>query len=154
MARFFRRGVSKILFLPAVTIDDPTRVEVDAGTPLTPFIAEVSGFQLSNSPIPVPNLEDTFTPQIDGEDTVADSSFTLNDDIDDDALRTALPKGTAGFVLLLPYGDTPGKRMEVWPVKVTGFNDAWTTGSEPAQATVSFAVTDVPNQNAEVPASA
>jgi hypothetical protein len=154
MARFFRRGVSKVYFLPACAdLAEPTRVEITAGEALTPSIASVQGFQLSNSPIPVPNLEDTFTSQIDGEDTVQDSGFTFNDDTDVDDLRVALPKGTAGFILLLPYGDVATKRAEVWPVKVTGYNDVWSVGNDPAQAAVTFAVTSVPEQNAVVPAA-
>lgn len=153
MARFFRRGVSKIRFLPAVAATSPTRAEITAGTDLTAFIADIQGFQLTNSPIPVPNLNETFTGQIDGEDTVQDSGFTLNDDDDTDDVRTALPKGTAGYILLMPYGDTPTKRCEVWPVKVTGFNDAWSVGNDPAQAAVQFAITSTPTQDAVVPAA-
>lgn len=151
--KFFRRGVSLIDFLPAVADPSaPTDTEISAGTPLTPAIASISGFQLTNTPIPVPNLADTFTSQIDGEDTVADSSLTLNDDDTDDTIRTALAKGTAGFLLLRPYGAGAGKRAEVWPVKVTGFNDVWTVDNSPAQAVVGFAITGVPVQDATVAA--
>lgn len=151
MARFFRRGVSKILFLPAVAGSSPTRPEIVAGTNLTPYIADISGFQLSNSPIPVPNLQDTFTGQIDGEDTVQDSSFTLNDDNSSVVVRSAQAKGTAGFIVLMPYGDVAAKRCEVWPVKVTGFNDSWSVGNDPAQAMVSYAITSTPVQNGVIP---
>lgn len=155
MARFFRRGVSKIHFLPAVAdLAAPTRAEITAGTSLTPYVNAIQGFQLSNSPIPVRNMEDVFTPQIDGEDTVQDSGFTLNDDTTDDAIRTLLPKGTAGYILLLPYGDVATKRCEVWPVKVTGYNDIWSADNDPAQSAVTFAITDVPEQDGVIPALA
>lgn len=153
MARFFRRGISKIYFLPSVAdLDSPTRLEITAGVNLSPFVNAINGFQLNNSPIPTPNLEDQFTSQIDGEDTVADSSLVFNDDDTDDDVRTALAKGTAGYVLLMPYGDVSGKRAEVWPAKSTGFNDEWTTDNSPARAQAGFAVTAVPEQNAVVPA--
>ena len=154
MARFFRRGVSKVRFLPAVAGASPTRAEITAGEDLTPWIADIQGFNLTNSPIAVPDLENTFTSQIDGEDTVSDSGFTLNDDTEVDDVRTALPKGTEGYILLLPYGDVPTKRAEVWPVKVTGYNDIWSVGNDPAQAALSFAVTSVPNQDVTIPAAA
>jgi hypothetical protein len=154
MARFFRRGVSKVHFLPDVAdLDSPSRAEISAGVDLSTAIAEINGFQLSNSPIPTPNLADRFTSQIDGEDTVADSSFTVHDDDTNSDIRDALAKGTEGYILLLPYGDTPTKRCEVWPVKVTGFNDEYTTGNNPAQAMVGFAITATPEQNAVVPAA-
>ena len=152
MAKFFRRGVSLIKFLPAVAnLAAPTSIEISAGTPLTPDVSAIAGFQLSNSPIPTPNLAEVFTPQIEGEDTVADSSLTFNDDDTSETIRDALAKGTSGFILLQPYGATAGKRAEVWPVKVLGFNDEWTTDNTSAKAVAGFAVTATPAQEAVNP---
>lgn len=152
MAKFFRRGVSLIRFLPAVANPAaPTSGEISAGTNLTPSIGGISGFQLSNAPILVPDLATVFTPQINGEDTVADSSLTLNDDDTSSTIRTALAKGTSGFILLQPYGATAAKRCEVWPVKVTGFNDEWSVDNTNAKSMVGFAITAVPTQNAVNP---
>src|SRR5687768_17359539 len=109
MAKFFRRGVSKIRWAPAVAGTSPTRPEITAGTDLSPDLNEINGFQLSNSPIPVQNLAEKFTPQIDGEDTVADSSLVFNDDDTTTTIRTAIAKGTAGFLIFMPYGDVPTK---------------------------------------------
>jgi hypothetical protein len=152
MAKFFRRGVSAIKFLPSVAGASPTRGEITAGTILTPQVADISGFQLSNQPIPVPDLSTVFTSQINGEDTVADSSITFNDDDASTTIRTALAKGTAGFVILFPYGDLVGKRLEKWPVVSTGVNDAWSVGNDPAQFVVGFAVTSTPVQSGTTPA--
>lgn len=152
MAKFFRRGVSAIKFLPAVAGSSPTRVEITAGTILTPQVNAISGFQLSNSPIPVPDLSTIFTPQINGEDTVADSTITFNDDDASSTIRTALAKGTTGFVILFPYGDTATKRLEKWPVVSTGVNDEWSVGNDPARFVVGFAITAVPVQNGVTPA--
>lgn len=152
MAKFFRRGVSLVRFLPAVANQAaPTSGEISAGTVLTAAISAINGFQMSNSPIPVPDLATVFTPQINGEDTVADSSFTLNDDDTTTTIRTALAKGTSGFILLQPYGATAAKRCEVWPVKVTGYNDEWSVDNTNAKSMVGFAVTAVPTQNAVNP---
>jgi len=149
MPKFFRRGKGLIDFVPAVVdVTAPTDTEIGAGTPLTPAVATITGFQLNNSPIPTPNLADKFTPQIEGEDTVADSSLTFNDDDTDHDIRTALEKGTSGFLVFRPYGALPGVRCEVWPVTVTGFNDEWTTDATSAKAVASFAVTAVPTQDA------
>lgn len=158
MANFFRRGKSKVRFLPAVAAyaagaGSPTRAEITAGTDLSAALTEMSGFQLSNSPIPTPNLADTFTFQITGEDTVADSVVTFLDDDAAATVRTALAKGTAGFILLMPYGDVATKRCEVWPVKSAGVNDEWTVGNDPARFAVGLAITNVPNQNGTVPAA-
>lgn len=152
MANFFRRGKSKIIFAPAVAGVSPTRAEITAGTPLSLQVNSVDGFELTNSPIPTPNLNDQFTSQIDGEDTVANSALTFLDDDSASTVRTALAKGTAGYLLLLPYGDVPTKRCEVWKVKSTGTNDQWSIGNDPARFKVTFAVTAVPVQNGVIPA--
>lgn len=151
--KFFRRGVSEIFFLPSVaSVSAPTRAEITAGTELTPEVAAISGFQLTNTPIPTPNLADVFTPQITGEDTIADSSLTFNDDDTSTAVRSALAKGNAGYLLFMPYGDVTAKRAEVWPVVSTGYNDEWSVDNTPAKAMAGFAVTAVPTQDAVVPA--
>ena len=152
MAKFFRRGISKVHFCPAVAGASPTRPEITAGTPLSASIAEMGGWALSNSPIPTPNLDSRYTPQIPGEDTTPDSTFTMDDDDAASTIRTALAKGTNGFIILMPYGDVPTKRLEKWPVTVTGVNDTYSTDNTPARFIAGFAITGVPVQNGTVPA--
>jgi hypothetical protein len=153
VARYFRRGKSKILFLPAVANKAaPTRTEITAGTSLTPQTAEIADFQFANSPIATPDMDTTFTTSIPGEDTVGTPTITFYDDDAASTIRTALTKGAKGFILLMPYGDVPTKRAEVWPVESTGVNDEWSAGNDPARYAVAFAVTGAPTQNATVPA--
>lgn len=147
MAKFFRRGVSKVYFFASDPGASISQAEFGAATDLSPFVTEMSGWQLTNTPIRTPNLADTFTAQIDGEETVGDSTLTMLDENGSSAFRTALPKGTSGFIVLAPYGIAAGKRAEVWPVKSTGINDQYTVANEPARTVVSFAVTSVPRQN-------
>lgn len=151
MARFFRRGTSKVKFLPSVAGSSPTRPEITAGTDLSASVASISGFQLNNNPITTPDLNTNFDSQIDGPDGAGDSSLTFYDDNASSTIRTALAKGTAGYIVLFPYGDVATKRLEVWPVKSTGVNDEWTTDAQAAQFQVGFAVTAVPNQNGTTP---
>lgn len=151
--RFFRRGVSTITFAPAVAdATAPTRVEIDAATDLSEAVAAINGFQFENSPIATPNLASAFTPQIEGEDTASNSSLDLYDDQTDETIRTALAKGTDGFILLFPYGDVEASRMEVWPVKSLGVNDEWSLGNDAARTRVPFAVTSPPEQDVAIPA--
>ena len=152
--KFFRRGKSKIYFCPTIAAPatGPTAAELTAGIDLSPHVADVAGFQLTNSPISTPNLADQFTPQIDGEDTVADSSLTLYDDDTATTVRTALAKGTVGYVVMLPYGTTVAKRAEVWAAKTTGLNDEWSTDNVAARMVSGFAITAVPKQDAAIQA--
>ncbi len=152
MARFFRRGISKVRFLPAVAGASPTRAELNAGTDLSASIAAIGGFTLENAPIGTPDLSTNFDNQVDGPDTAGASSFTFYDDDTATAVRNALAKGTAGYIVLMPYGDVATKRCEVWPVKSTGVNDQWGLDAAAAQFIIGFAITSKPNQNGTIPA--
>lgn len=153
MARFFRRGVSEAVFAPAVaSLAAPTTAEITAGTDLSASIADLAGFMLENAPIATPDLSSTFDSQIDGPDTTSDSSLTFYDDDTATTIRDALAKGTDGFLILMPYGNTVGKRAEVWPVRSTGVNDEWDMGATAARFKVGFAVTSVPEQDGAITA--
>ena len=153
MAKFFRRGTSKMYFLPAVSnMAAPTTVEIAAGTDLSPFINGISGFQYTNTRIDTPVLSSSFNFQIDGPDTVGDSSIQCTDDSGGTTtVRTALPKGTSGFLMLAPYGAVATRRVEVWPAKSTGINDEWSLGNDPARFDIGFAITGVPTQTGVYP---
>jgi hypothetical protein len=152
VARFFRRGVSKIYWLPAVSnTAAPSSGEIAAGTDLSAQIAEIGGFKLSNDPIATPDLATTFDSQINGVDTTEESTLTFHDNDASATIRNLLAKGNAGFVMLAPYGTGTGKRAEVWPVKSTGFNDDWSMDAKSAQAMAGFAITSVPTQNSVLP---
>lgn len=152
MARYFRRGVSKVYFLPSVANKAaPTSGEISAGTDLTGSISDIGGFTYSNSPIDTPDLSSTYTTTIPGEDTTDTPELTFYDDNASTAVRTALAKGVAGFILRAPLGTGTGKRAEVWPVTSTGVNDEWSAGNDPARFAVQFAVTSVPTTAAVMP---
>lgn len=151
MARFFRRGTSKIFFLPVCVGTSPLRTEIAAGTDLSPFVNNISGFQLTNSPIATPDLAHAFTSQIGGEDTVANSALTVYDE-STSAVRAAINKGDVGFIILMPYGDIAAKRCEKWPVTCIGFNDEWSMGNDHANSLVGFACAEEPVQNGVIPA--
>lgn len=158
MQAFFRRGTSKISFLPTMPADPaaPTPTELDSGTDLSEAVQGIDGFQYSNTPIDRPNLAASFTPQIPGSDAAPSSSLTFSDDKVDDTIRTALAKDTTGALILLPYGmPASGEsiRVEVWPVTSTGYNDQWSMDDTPAAAMCAFAVTSPPEQNASLTAA-
>lgn len=154
--RFFRRGKSKIMVCPTVAGASPTSAEITGGTDISNSIASIAGFGITNSPIVTPDLGTAFNTQIEGEDTVADSSFGLYDDDgpEGEAIRLLLAKGTETCLVLMPYGNTPTKRCEVWRVRVTGLNDGWTLDATAAQMTASFAITKQPAQDGVIPAAA
>lgn len=152
---FFRRGYSKIFFLPAVAdTSAPTRAEITAGTDLSDAIQSVSGWSEQTTRISLPNLGSAKTFQLNGEITYPDSSLTLYDDKTTDAIRTTLAADTAGFIVLFPYGDVATERCEVWPVECDGPDDQFSIGNDAALVEYEFAVTSEPDRDAVVPAAA
>lgn len=152
MARFFRRGKSTVKFVPAIANKSaPTTPELAAGTDLTASLADIGGFGYNNAPIATPDFASSFTTSIPGEDTTDDSTLTFYDDDTATTIRTALAKGTTGFVVRMPYGQVTAKRAEVWPVTSTGVNDQWSAGNDAAQFQVGFAITGVPVLTAVLP---
>ena len=153
MGRFTRKGTSKVFFVAALaSTTAPSLAEINAGTDLGAAMAEMSGFTFSNSPIDTPDLANSFVPSITGEDKADNPTIQFYDDATSVAVRTALAKGSAGYVVLMPYGATATKRAEVWPVVSTGFNDMWTVGNEAAKASVQFAVSSAPKQGSTLAA--
>lgn len=159
--RFFRRGISKAFFVPTITnINAPTVAEVGAGDEMTEEIAELTGWTFSNNPINTPDLSNTFTPNIPGEDTAADSSIVFYENrggASANPLQAGLAKGTAGFVVLFfdgTAGASPAAsdECEVWPVTSTGPYREYSTGNDPARWGVRFATTAPPDFQATVAA--
>ena len=155
-ARFIRRGVSKFYFVPVIADKFvPTRIEIDAGTDLTPDIADVSGWMLENSSAATPDMASTFESSIPGLDSAADSSLTLYEDELEEIIETLLPKGTPGNVLIMRKGDKPlSKSMDVFPIRVGSKGSEYSAGNDPARLVVTFAITEEPALDVAVPAAA
>ncbi|MEU5742074.1 hypothetical protein ABZ784_29285 [Streptomyces tendae] len=154
MARFNRKGTTKIYFLPtiAATTLIPTDAEITAGTDYTGQINAVDGFTLENTPIETPDMESTFVSKIGGDDSAADSSLTFYEDSTLDEIETDLAKGTSGFIVIFSKGKTSGnKGMDVYPVTVVSNSKAFTTDNEAAKITVQFTITARPVFNQTVP---
>lgn len=155
MARFFRRGVTKIYFLPAIaTPAAPTSTEITAGTNLTPRVADTAGWTATTTPIEAPDADTRFVSNIPGSLTPAASSITFNEDdavTDPDPLRTTLADGTTGFIVFFPKGKSTGKPAEVWPVRSAGPNREYNWTNANARFVVDFATVAEPTKDAVSP---
>lgn len=154
MARFNRKGTTKILWVPTIAATSylPTATELTAGTDYTRQIAAVDGFSIENQEIETPDMASTFVAKIPGDDSAADSSLTFyEDDITDD-IETDLAKGSVGFVVICRKGKTAGtKGMDVHPVRVASNSPTITADNEAAKIMVKFSIIDRPLLNATVP---
>lgn len=173
MARYFRRGTTKIWYVPAISApisapdEDEFTVAAVGSTPgavdLTCAVAEISGFSFQNNPIDVPDMCATFVKKIPGEDTADDSEITFYEENSGnpliDAASGAMRKGQTGYIVFFPYGVTgagelpeAGDDCEVWPVSVAKTTREWSAGNDPARFVTTFTITDVPALYAEVEA--
>jgi hypothetical protein len=155
MARFNRKGTTKIYWLPTIAAATliPTSAEITAGTDYTQQINAIDGWSLENSPIETPDMASTFVSKIGGDDSAADSSLTFYEDSALDDIETDLAKGTSGFVVIFSKGKTAAaKGMDVYPVTVVSNSKAYTADNEAAKITVQFTVTARPLFNGTVPA--
>lgn len=154
MARFMRKGITKVYFIPAIaSTSAPTTAEVTAGTDLTPQLAEINGFSFSNSPIDTPDMASAFVSKIPGEDTVDNSDMTFYEDDASNPIKTALAKGTTGFVGIYYQGiagSTPATadKLDVWPCTVASNSRMYTADNEAAKFQVVFTLTDPPTEEA------
>lgn len=151
MARFMRKGITKFFWVP--TIADagltPTAAEVNAGDDITPDVRTVNGFNFSNQPIDTPDMEDTFTSQIPGEDDADDSNIELYEDNTDTTIHDALPKDDTGYMCIFYAGiagATPAAAdsCDVWPATVSANTRRYTVDNEAAMYQVDFAITATP----------
>ena len=154
MARFNRKGVTKILFAETIasTTYLPTAAEMASATDYTKKIAAVDGFSLENQEIETPDMDTTFVSKIPGDDQAADSSLTFYEDDTTDTIETDLAKGTVGFVIICRKGKAASsKGMDVHPVRVASNSPAISADNEAAKIMVKFSIIDRPLLNATVP---
>jgi hypothetical protein len=153
--RFFRRGVTKFKFLPAIAAANltPTRPEIVAGTDLSPDVADIDGWLLANSRIPTPALDETFDSSIAGIDNADDSSLTMFERLTpgSQAIRTALAKNTVGFMFVASQGDVATRKADVFPCVVTSRGNVYTMGNDPARYRVQFGITAAPALDVTIP---
>lgn len=150
MARFMRKGKTKLYFVPTiVSLAAPTAAEVNGGTRLDTSLAEINGFSFANNPIDVPDMSTTLVAKINGEDQVADSSMVFYEDDTSTTISTALAKAAIGNIVIL-YKGTAGAspaaadKADVWPVVVGSNARLYSTGNEAAKFQVSFTCTAAP----------
>jgi len=162
MARFNARiKRAKVKWIPTIAAannsdgspGNPTRVEITAGVDLTPQLAAATGFEIANSPIDTPDLIDSFTPSIPGEDKPGTPSLTFYEQFGaTDAIRTSQAKDTAGFLYVAPHGDVATYPTEIWRVNIASNNRTLTVvENEAAKYVVQYSPTSRPNQAGVAP---
>jgi len=154
MSRFFRRGKSKAFWVVTLSsLTSPSAAQINAGINVTQPVADISGFEFSNSPIATPDMSTSFTTTIPGEDTAQEPQLMFYEDDTTNTLQATLAKGSTGHVVLFykgTVGGTPasGDRAEIWKVISTGPYREYSMGNDPARWGARFTPTDPPTFDA------
>jgi hypothetical protein len=153
MARFMRKGVTKVYFVPTIasTTLVPTTAEVTAGTRLDTQLEAINGFSYANNPIHVPDMSTPFVPDIPGEDSVAASKLTFYEDKVTNAIKTAQPKSTVGYIVFFYAGTAgavpaAGDKCDVWPIIVASVARMYSAANEAAKYEIDYAPTAPPGE--------
>lgn len=156
MARYKPSNKAKVVFSPSVaSLAAPTVAEINAGTVLcTPGtfanagLKELQNFESAATFIDTPDAATDFDSKIPGRKQAGNPSLVFYDDDASSTIRTALAENTSGFVIIMRYGQTVGKRAEVYPVTVASLNDSQVNSDNNASMfTVAVAITATPNKN-------
>jgi len=151
--RFYTVGLTKCLFLPAVVATDltPTRSEINAGTDLTPEIAEFEGWSTTSEMIETPDMVSRFVSSIAGAITAEESSISFYASSDGDDARSIFPRDTTGYIVWMDGGDDPGNTCDVYPVLVASAPKVRSMDTA-TMIRVDFSITREPGENKVIPA--
>src|SRR6478672_9013960 len=118
--RYTSIGLTKVYYLPSVASTSliPTRAEMNAGTDLSPEIADWTGWVVTGVQINTPDLSTVFETSISGRVSAAKSSITFYASKTGVDVTAILPRTTTGFIQWLDGGDISGNQCEVYPITV------------------------------------
>lgn len=155
MARFFRRGKTKVVFTQTVgVLTAPTVSNITTGSDLTAAINDLTGFEFANKPIDTPDLATSFTSKIPGPDEAKDASLKYYRDSASNPLDSTLAKDVLGFIIVGDYkilgSWTSGDKVDVWPVQVASNSKEYSLKNDPALSNVIFTVTGTPAFNTTI----
>jgi hypothetical protein len=150
-SRFIPEGATDYYWvLSFINYLSPTRGELNAGTRLTPEVAESGNWAIISNAIDTPDLATTFTSQIPGKISVDGSTLNMYSDDNQADARTLMPRNAVGYIVKFPGGDVTGRKMTVFPVKVGSAAEPTEFGN-PTVLQFSYYVTKIPAENVTVP---
>src|SRR6266536_653394 len=142
--RFIPEGTTVFYWVTAIaTYTSPTRGELNAGTNLTPEVADTGDWSITSAAVDAPDLATQFTAQIPGKVTVDGSTISMYSDVAAADARSLMPRNTTGYVVKFPGGDTTGRKMTVFPVKVGSAAEPTSFG-DPTKLVFTYYVTKIP----------
>jgi len=113
--------IRKFYWVPTIAvITAPTRIELDAGTDLSPQVVDAPGWFVDGSTVQSQSFVGPALNLI-GAQSFADSSLVMRNSRTSTDARTILivqRPALTGFIVVFPEGDTGGFKMDVFSVAV------------------------------------
>lgn len=152
--RYINPETTVIYWCPSIaTKTAPTRAELNAGTNLVGENSSSEGWNITSNQVPTPDMGNLFTGSIPGRLTAEDSSLSMYADVGGSDARTLMARNTAGFIVWLDGGDVAGRKMDVFPVRVSSVGKTRSVeGEEAAMLTIAYSITSSPAENVTIPA--
>lgn len=152
--RYSARGTSKAYWVPTISnAASPTRSELNAGTDLSPQIADASGFSVSSEQIETPDMATRYTATIPGPISAEESTLVMYMSKNGVDVRALMPRDAVGYIVWLDGGDIAANKMDVFKVSVSSHSKGRSfTGSDADRITINYAITAEPSENIAVPA--
>lgn len=153
-SKYINPGTTKYYFCSTISSKTaPTRSELNAGTDLTRAVMELEGFSTTTNQVETPDGDTRYTSTIPGRISAEDSSITFYADETGTDARALMPRDTNGFIVILDGGDTAGRKMNVYPVRVGSVSIPRSIeGEDAASVVISYSITSEPAENVTIPA--
>lgn len=138
--RYIPPEVTAVYWVPTIAdINNPTRLEIDAGTDLTAEVGGMTGWEVSAERVPTPDLGSKFTGRIGGRVNPGDAQISFYASEDTMDIRDLLARGDVGYVYIADGGDVAGQKARVFQVDVSAVTPTIeVAGSTPAMVNVDF----------------
>jgi hypothetical protein len=121
-------------------IASPTRVELDAGTDLSPQVTEAAGWSVPGSTVESQSFVGAAL-KLPGPKSLEDSSLTCRNSKTSTDARTILTADLAGYIVVFWEGDVAGRKMDVFQVTVNAQPHSGGV-ADPATTEFQFALLD------------
>jgi len=152
-SRYINPAVTKVYWVTLISNKlAPTRAELNAGTDLTPELADNAGWKVESDQVEAPDMNTRFTSTIPGRTKADGSTLTMYTDQAGADARALMPRDTNGYVVWLDGGDVTGRKMDVFPVRVSSLGkERSTKGDNPATIEFAYAITSEPAVDVTIP---
>lgn len=153
VSKYINPGTTKVYWVPTISNKSaPTRGELNAGTDITAHIADNSGWKVESDQVETPDMDTRFTSTIPGRTKADGSSITYYCDVSGADARALMPRDTSGNIVWLDGGDVPGRKMDVFPVRVSSLGkERQAKGDDAATVEIAYAITSEPAVDVTIP---